>query len=204
MDYDWQEIFKEKTNKELYDIYCGRSGLPVSAVEFAKIELEKRNFNFENIEDLAYEQKFNSLAEEATKINLFLQNNPNSSLKFKLIMSIIAVVPLFLFFGLNDVPLIIPIIISAFAIPATLISTAITDRIRRKKISRLEILEKELRTLIDQQNQSVTNTEKKLSISEFDNTVKTKVLSSLKFNRNVAYIVAIILLAIMLIKFFLK
>jgi hypothetical protein len=204
MDYDWKEILKEKSDRELYDIYCGKSALPVSAVEFAKTELENRKFNFEDTKDLIYKQKFNALAEEATRINLFLQNNPRSTLKFSLIIMIVILVPLFLYFGYNDVPLIVPIFVSAIAIPGMLIDTAIRNRIRMKKISRLEIIEKELRTLIDQQNQTVTSTENKLSYMEFDNTVKSKVLGSLKFNRNVAWIVIILLLIIMLIKFFMK
>lgn len=48
MKYNWTEILKNKSEKELYDIYVGRSVLGSEVMEFARIELENRNFNFEN------------------------------------------------------------------------------------------------------------------------------------------------------------
>ena len=51
MEYNWEEIFKDKSNKELYDIYIGNSAfLPKSTIPVAKRELENRNFDFENME----------------------------------------------------------------------------------------------------------------------------------------------------------
>lgn len=48
MSYDWEKIFKEKTTKELLEIYTGHSFLPKSVIPFAKKELKKRNFEFED------------------------------------------------------------------------------------------------------------------------------------------------------------
>ncbi len=49
MDYNWEEIFIDKSNKELYDIYMGDSNLPDSTIQIAKKELVSRNFDFENM-----------------------------------------------------------------------------------------------------------------------------------------------------------
>lgn len=51
MEYNWQEIFENKSNEELYKIYIGESFLPNEAQQFAKFELESRNFDFNNIEN---------------------------------------------------------------------------------------------------------------------------------------------------------
>jgi hypothetical protein len=41
--YDWSEILKTKTDRELKEIYYGRSTLTEAVSELAKIELERRN-----------------------------------------------------------------------------------------------------------------------------------------------------------------
>lgn len=64
MDYNWEEIFKDKSNKELYDIYIGNSTLPKSTIPFAKRELEKRNFDFNDIETNRAAWKLSSLIQE--------------------------------------------------------------------------------------------------------------------------------------------
>ena len=50
MEYNWTEIFKNKSEKELYNIYIGRSTLGSEVMQFARIELENRKFNFENLD----------------------------------------------------------------------------------------------------------------------------------------------------------
>jgi hypothetical protein len=204
MDYNWPEILKKKSTFELYGIYCGKSGLPSYIISFAKKELEERNFDFKDTKDMVFEQRYDELAAEATKLTLYLQKNPYLSLKFNLIGILIMLIPVFLYFGFNGVPFIIPIIISAIAIPCMLVSTAISNAIRKKKIIRLEKLEKELRSLIEEQNRNVADYENKLSISEFNNEVRSGVLANLKWNRNMTYIAVIVFIAILLIKFLMK
>jgi len=51
MSYNWEEIFKDKSNKELYDIYLGNTNLPDFTIPFAKQELINRDFDFENIQE---------------------------------------------------------------------------------------------------------------------------------------------------------
>jgi hypothetical protein len=50
MTYNWEKIFQEKSTKELYSIYSGKSMLPDSAIPFAKRELEERKFDFDDDE----------------------------------------------------------------------------------------------------------------------------------------------------------
>lgn len=50
MGYDWEKIFKSKTNKELYDIVTGKTVLSKEAEQFAKNELERRHFDFNDME----------------------------------------------------------------------------------------------------------------------------------------------------------
>lgn len=50
MEYDWKEIFKTKSEQELYEIYKGDSSLPTDVIPFALNELESRGFNFDDIE----------------------------------------------------------------------------------------------------------------------------------------------------------
>jgi len=49
MSYNWEEILKEKSDIELFNIYKGRTHLSGEAVEFAKKELENRNVDFNNL-----------------------------------------------------------------------------------------------------------------------------------------------------------
>jgi len=64
MSYDWEEIVKTKSNKELYDIVVGRKVLSKDAVTFAKAELENRNFDFDNMEANRTAWALSSLLEE--------------------------------------------------------------------------------------------------------------------------------------------
>ncbi len=62
--YNWQEIFKSKTNSELFDIYSGKKNLSEEAKEFAGKELENRNFDFNNIEREKEKMELEILLEE--------------------------------------------------------------------------------------------------------------------------------------------
>lgn len=48
MSYDWEKIFRDKTTKELHEIYTGQSLLPRSVIPYAKKELKKRNLIFDD------------------------------------------------------------------------------------------------------------------------------------------------------------
>lgn len=50
--YDWQNIFKEKDETELVNIYSGNSSLNIDAECFAGFELKSRGFDFKTIEPI--------------------------------------------------------------------------------------------------------------------------------------------------------
>jgi amino acid permease len=58
-DYNWEEIFKKKTEKELVDIYIGKSFLDFEAEIYAGLELRNRKYDFSKIEQfhIAKEEK---------------------------------------------------------------------------------------------------------------------------------------------------
>ena len=49
MGYNWEKIFKSKSTKELYKIFLGDTLLGSETKEFAKKELENRNFDFNDL-----------------------------------------------------------------------------------------------------------------------------------------------------------
>ncbi len=71
MDYNWPEIFKNKTTKELYDIYLGKSTLGPEQIEYARIELESRNFDFNNLDKQKQKWELERLIEEEKSSNDF-------------------------------------------------------------------------------------------------------------------------------------
>jgi ABC-type sugar transport system permease subunit len=48
--YNWEVIFKTKTDNELLSIYAGNSHLDFEGRIYAALELKKRDFNFEKIQ----------------------------------------------------------------------------------------------------------------------------------------------------------
>ena len=50
--YNWEAIFKNKTEKELIEIYSGKSQLNFEAEIFAGLELKNRDYDFQKIEDI--------------------------------------------------------------------------------------------------------------------------------------------------------
>ena len=64
MSYNWEKIFKNKTDKELYEIFLERKQLGAEAKEFAEVELKSRNFNFDNIDSHKKKWTLEKLIEE--------------------------------------------------------------------------------------------------------------------------------------------
>ncbi len=79
MSYDWEKIFKEKTDKELYRIFIGKEKLNKEAKIFAEKELKTRNFNFKNIEKHKKKWELENLIEEEKTSNTysFFSSNEN-------------------------------------------------------------------------------------------------------------------------------
>jgi hypothetical protein len=81
MTYDWEEIFENKSDKELYEIYCGNSLLPELTIPLAKNELKKRKFDFENIELHKEAWKLSRVEEEIDYLKFEILRRTPISLK---------------------------------------------------------------------------------------------------------------------------
>jgi len=100
MSYDWEKIFKSKTNKELYNIVCGKTTLSSETIPYAKSELENRNFDFENMEANMDAWKLSSLIEDYDYAELEISRskfNHISIKKYLLIISVTAIILLIYF-----------------------------------------------------------------------------------------------------------
>ena len=98
MEYDWEEIFKNKTDKELFEIFSGKSFLPESAIPYAKKELEKRNFDFKNIDLYLKTWKLHSLEEDIDSREDSIYKHKPVSLSYYIFFSIFGIlVVLFVF-----------------------------------------------------------------------------------------------------------
>jgi hypothetical protein len=89
MDYDWEKIFENKTNKELYDIVVGKVVLSNDAILYARKELERRNFDFDNMELNNAAWKLSNLIEKEHYTRFILENSKQSLRSFKSFLIII-------------------------------------------------------------------------------------------------------------------
>ena len=64
MTYNWTEILKNKTDKELYDIYLGKTLLPKTVQQLSKQELINRQFDFSSIDKHKMAWQLASIVEE--------------------------------------------------------------------------------------------------------------------------------------------
>lgn len=64
MSYNWENIFKEKTDQELYKIFIGQTQLDSQAKDFAQKELQNRRFNFKNTDKVEKQWLLEKLKQE--------------------------------------------------------------------------------------------------------------------------------------------
>ena len=156
MTYNWEEIFKEKSTKELYEIYSGKSMLQNSAIPFAKRELENRNFDFADIEKYKELWKVESIEENQTYLQMDLQTRIHFTFKEYVFFTLFLIL-LFLVFhkrlGFENVivPIIIPIIIliSSFIV-------LLDNFIYKKRTGQIQKLNSEKKAIINKtKNQEV-------------------------------------------------
>ena len=86
MSYDWEKIFENKTNKELYDIVIGRKVLSKEAVKYARTELENRNFDFDNMEANKAAWEISSLIEEEDYARLEISGSRAKHISAKILI----------------------------------------------------------------------------------------------------------------------
>ena len=75
MSYDWKEIMKSKTTKELFEIAIGKTQLDKEAMNAADDELKNRNFSLENKEPIRNKIEFESLVKEQEVEDFRLKNS---------------------------------------------------------------------------------------------------------------------------------
>ena len=95
MGYNWEKIFQDKTSKELYDIVIGKVVLSKEARQFAKSELERRNFDFKEMEMNKEVWQLSELIDEENE----LQNKP----VYKKVFSLLAKIQLYIFLAVGTV-----------------------------------------------------------------------------------------------------
>ena len=108
MTYNWEKIFKSKSDKELFQIYLGKTHLDTEAKSFAEAELKIRNFDFNNLERHRKKWELEELVEEEKENKRFLGVRTARSNDF-LTMGIFALVLMIagvlnMFFNFLDTP----------------------------------------------------------------------------------------------------
>ncbi len=83
MSYDWEKIYRETSSQELYRIYKGQTTKTGEAILFAKKELDRRGFDFNNMEmNIKNWQLINALEDEKLEEISRIEMN-NSYVSFK-------------------------------------------------------------------------------------------------------------------------
>jgi len=85
--YNWPEILKNKSRKELYDIYLGKSLLNSEAEKYAEIELRNIGFKFDNLELEKEKMELESLIEEKTSSNSLFFKWDSKTYLFQLLLT---------------------------------------------------------------------------------------------------------------------
>ena len=153
MSYNWEEIFRDKSNHELYEIYCGESNLPDLTIPFAKKELENRNFDFENMEANRDAWKLSNLIQEDDiyESEVMMRKLTHVSLNVYLLV-ILGIVMLFLFVFPDELKtgLAITIIISVSTV--LILLNNFIYKIQQKNIIKVRNEEQELIAKLEKEN----------------------------------------------------
>ena len=137
MGYDWEQIFRNTSSQELYKIYRGQTIKPKEAIQYAKKELDRRGFDFSNMEQNKKDWELLNTMEEEAVNRLNFSNRMTEYISFKKYM-IILIVVLILFFSYAWIKdgnfecftIVIPIVIGFFGI-----YTVINNLIYKKRHS---------------------------------------------------------------------
>lgn len=146
MIYDWEKIFVDKTNKELYDIVTGIDYMSEEAVNYAKIELNKRNFDFENMEANRAAWELSRLVEEEDFARLEITGRRAKHISIKILVLIIPLI-FSIYFVLSkfpeyDFPLGVALFFSGLAIALILLNNFQAIKQKQAQNKRLERIKK--------------------------------------------------------------
>ena len=155
MSYDWEKIFENKTNKELYDIVVGRKVLSKEAVNYAKTELENRNFDFDNMEANKAAWEISSLIEEEDYARLELTGRRAKHISIKLLLLIITGITIIYFIATKFTDFDIPVEMALFSIAISTLFILLNNfQAKKQKQAHNKRIEKikELKEKLDQEN----------------------------------------------------
>lgn len=198
MTYDWKKIFENKKNKELYEIYSGNSMLPKETVEYARQELERRNFDFNDIDNNKSAWKLSELIIEAERAEQVLKENQIKIIPYKILYFLIPAILFVYIFLLKflDINLSIyfPIIMTGLTIWYVTFTNRIYSKQREEQNDRLKRI-----------NEIKEKLEKNVSIEKLEYVNEDIVRNFNENNKNkkiLIWILYVFILLILLIKIF--
>ena len=154
MEYDWEKIFENKTNKELYDIVTGKTTLPKETRNIAKQELERRNFDFNNMEANKAAWQVSEIIEEEDIANLGIFVRKAKFIPLRIYILIIIGIVIFYFLinenAINPMPFNVFIffnLLATFLIWLNNFMYKKQSEAHIKRIEKLNSLKKELKEL---------------------------------------------------------
>ena len=201
MQYNWTEILKEKTSKELYDIYSGNSFLPDEVIPFARLELENRHFNLTDVESLKDSFKLENIEEELDNLCIELSKRPYFNLKTSLIVISLLITFIVVLLKLqninfNDLPPIFWIASIAIVVFIMLLDNYIYKKLFQK-FKNLEDKKTELLTKFERRG---LNDQKLRLIDELSAQSKLRIQEAIRVNKFIAAIMFIIVTISVIIK----
>ena len=196
MSYDWKKIFKNKTDKELYDIVTGKQVLSNESVEYAKAELKKRGFNFNDIEIHKAGWNLSDLLIEEDNARKIINENEAKVLKYKELPVLITIILIIYLLVTKFTNFIIPIsfllIVIGLIIVTVLLINYQFNKQKQFQIKRIEQINK----LKEKLEENVPN--------EKFNYIKRNIIRNVEENKKSKNILNYVLLAIILIFFLYK
>ena len=155
MSYDWEKIFENKTNKELYDIVIGRKVLSKEAMKYAKSELENRNFDFDNMEANKAAWEISSLIEDDDYARLEISGSRAKHISARILFLIITGILIVYFIVTKFTDIELPLEMALFFIGLStffiLLNNFQAKKQKQAKKKRLERI-KELKEKLENEN----------------------------------------------------
>ncbi len=102
MRYNWEEIFKTTSSEDLYRIYKGYSLKPKEAIPFAKKELERRGFDFNDMDNNKKRWQLINALEDKELEHIGTQTRETFYIPFKYLPLVLAGLGLLVYFIIRE------------------------------------------------------------------------------------------------------